>query len=67
MVGSIVVVGPDGDGGVVGADVEGVVVGVVDDGWAKAPELVVKTVAAKTNTAVALTRAALRCGYFIFK
>ncbi|MFI9407301.1 hypothetical protein [Nocardia sp. NPDC052316] len=66
MVGSIVVVGPDGDGGVVGADVEGVVVGVVE-GWAKAPELVVKTVAAKTNTAVALTRAALRCGYFIFK
>lgn len=56
------------DGSVVGDDVEGVVVGgVVVGGWARAPELVVKTVAAKTNTAVAVKRAALRCGYFIFK
>lgn len=38
----------------VGEDVEGVVGVGVDEGWASAPELVVKTVAAKTNTTVAV-------------
>ncbi|MFE9581208.1 hypothetical protein ACFYO1_32880 [Nocardia sp. NPDC006044] len=61
----VVVEGPVGV--VVGADVEGVAGGVVVVGWARAPELVVKAVAANTNTAVAVKRAALRCGCFISK
>ncbi|PXX61035.1 hypothetical protein DFR70_109226 [Nocardia tenerifensis] len=63
-----VVVGASVDGVVVGAVVEGVVgVGVVVVGSASAPGATVKTVAAETNTAVAMRRAALRCGYSISK
>ncbi|MEU7144966.1 hypothetical protein ABZ942_36375 [Nocardia sp. NPDC046473] len=55
VVGSVEVVDSVvGDEVVVGDDVEGVVGVGVDEGWASAPELVVKTVAAKTNTTVAV-------------
>ncbi|MEV6560271.1 hypothetical protein AB0M22_31445 [Nocardia sp. NPDC051756] len=67
VVGSVDVVVEGSVGVVVGDDVEGVAGGVVVVGWARAAELVVKAVAAKTNTAVAVKRAALRCGCFISK